>query len=359
MSERKLVTFREVQAICPIEGADMIELACIDGWQCVTKKGEFQVGNIAAYFEVDSLLPIHPNYEFLRKSSYKKMGDGAEGFRLKSIRLKGELSQGLLLPLAFLGLTGNEDENNLAELLGVIKYEPPISAELSGIAKGNFPSFIPKTDQERVQNLTGKLWGTGKTITYFDADGTEVVKEIPAAVNRKYEISEKTDGSSCTLYQKDGVFGVCSRNLDLVEDDTNSFWKIANKYNIKEKLRGINVALQGELAGESIQGNPYKLRGQELYLFDIYDIDLARYLSPQERTDFVANHIPEIKTVPILARDFDLPDTLDELLAFVQGKSALNPTQEREGLVFKEEGVGRVRFSFKGISNKYLLKAKD
>ena len=358
---RKLVSYRKIVDIKPITGADFIELALVDGWQCVVKKGEFKVGQTAVYHEVDSFLPTGGVYEFLRKTSTKKMGD-EEGFRLKSIRLKSELSQGLLLPLSALGLTGDDPEDELAEILHVKLYEPPIPAELSGIAKGNFPSFTPKTDQERVQNLTGKIWGKGVTIEYIDADGNLVTKEIPPAAPRKYEVSEKLDGSSCTLYHNSGAFGVCSRNLELEENETNTYWKVVNQYSLKERLpaTGRNVSLQGELVGEGIQGNPYKLKGQDLFIFDIFDIDKQAYFNPEERNKFLTVNLPDLKTVPILHRCFDLPDTLDELLLFVQGKSVLNDKTNREGLVFKEEDVcAHTRFSFKGISNQYLLAQKD
>jgi len=355
---RKLVTFREVRDIQQIERADVIELCLIDGWQCVTVKDTFKVGDIGAYFEVDSFLPEKPEFEFLRPSSFRNMGE-EKGFRLKTIRLRGALSQGLLLPLSPLGLTGNEDEETLADRLGVKLWESPLAAELSGVARSLFPSFIPKTDQERVQNLTGKLWGEGRTITYTDAEGNEIVKNLPAAVKRKYEVSEKADGSSTTFYDYEGNFGVCSRNLDLLEDENNTFWKMANKYNLKERLKGTNKALQGETVGSNIQGNPYKMKDQEVFIFDIYDIEKQRYLSPEERGVFMAEIVPDMKSVPILARYFEIPDTLEALLEYVQGKSVLNPLTEREGLVFKEEGESIDRFSFKGISNKYLLKQKD
>ena len=354
--ERRLVTYRIVNEILPIKDADMIELALIDGWQCVVGKGQFKVGDVGIYFEVDSFLEIRDYYEFLRRTSLRKM-NGEEGFKLRTVKFRGELSQGLLMPLGTAGITGNEPEEQLATLLGVTKYEPPIPACLGGSVIGLFPSFIPKTDQERVQNLVGKLWGT--VIEYQDADGNTVIKEIPPAHKRKYEVSEKVDGSSCTIYQKDGSFGVCSRNLDLTENEDNSYWKVVYQHNLKEKLAGINVAIQGELAGEGIQGNPLKLRGQELFIFDIYDIDLRRYLNPEERKVFIETNIPTVKTVPIIARDFEVQDTLKELLEYVQGKSLLNPKYDREGLVFKEEGSTNSRFSFKGISNSYLLKVKD
>jgi len=349
---RKLVTFRTVVEIRSIEGADLIELALLDGWQCVTKKGDFKEGDVGIYLEVDSFLKIRPEFEFLRANSYRKMGE-EEGFRLRTVRLRGALSQGLLLPLSMFGLKG--DEEDPAAILGVKLYEPPIPAQLSGIAKGLFPSFIPKSDQERVQNLTGKLWGTDT-----DADGAEVTKELPAAKKRTYEVSEKLDGSSLTCYNYEDNFGVCSRNLELVEDAENSFWKIANKYNLKEKLVGTNKAIQAEFVGEAVQANPYKLRGQDMYIFDVWDITKQVYLSPEERRVFLAEKVPELKTVPILARNYELPDDLPSLLAYVQGTSVLNNKVAREGCVFKEEGeVTHTRFSFKGISNAYLLKQKD
>jgi RNA ligase (TIGR02306 family) len=355
---RKLVTIRTVSEIKPIANADMIEMAIVDGWQLVTKKNEFKVGDRAVYLEIDSFLPIKPEFEFLRRSSYKKMGD-EEGFRLKTIRLRGETSQGLLLPLSILNLTGDENDDDLASLLGVKLYEPPVPAQLAGQVVGMFPSFIQKTDQERVQNLTGKLWGKGNVITYTDGDGNEITKVIPPAPKRKYEVSEKADGSSCTIFNYGDKFGVCSRNLQLEEDPENSFWKMAIKYNLKEKLSGHNVAIQGELCGEGIQKNKYRLKGQDLFVFDIYDIETRRYFNPEERSSFLSKVAPELKSVPILERDFELPDDIGALLAYAQGVSKINPQQEREGLVFKEEECSLDRFSFKAISNKFLLAEKD
>lgn len=358
MADRKLVTFRTVSDIRPIENADMIELAIVDGWQLVIKKGEFKIGDRAIYCEVDSFLPNKPEFAFLRKSSYKKMGE-EEGYRLKTIRLRKCISQGLLLPLAAVGLNGNEDTEDLANLLGIKLYEPPLPAQLAGLVKGLFPSFIPKTDQERVQNLVGKLWGTGRTVTYTDGEGNEIIKEIPPAPKRKFEISEKLNGSSCTLFNHNDSFGVCSRNLELKEDPENSFWGIAHKYNLKEKLAGYNVAIQGELCGEGIQKNKYKLKGQDLYVFDIYDIEKRRYFNPEERISFLSIVTPELKTVPILERNLEIPGSIKELLEYAQGPSSIYPKQEREGLVFKEESESIDRFSFKAISNSFLLKEKD
>jgi RNA ligase (TIGR02306 family) len=221
--KRKLASIRKISDVLPIEGADNIELVKVDGWQCVTKKGEFKVDDPCVYFEIDSFLPIRPEFEFLRKSSYKKMGD-KEGFRLKTIRLRGQISQGLALQIrsvfpdaipSWTTIMLRYKEGDVTEVLGVIKYDPPIPAQLAGICKGNFPSFIRKTDQERVQNIWDKI-----------KDSKE-----------SFEVAVKLDGTSCTYYLNDGVFGVCSRNLELIETEGNTLWRLARELRIEEILR--------------------------------------------------------------------------------------------------------------------------
>ena len=151
--ERKLASVRSISNLSPIEGADKIELATVDGWKVVVAKDVgHKVGDLIIYCEIDSFLPIKEEFEFLRKSSFKKMGD-QEGFRLKTIRLRGQISQGLIMPISVL----NPPDTNIyvepfegldvTEMLGIVKYEPPIPAELAGKVKGLFPSFIPKTDE--------------------------------------------------------------------------------------------------------------------------------------------------------------------------------------------------------------------
>jgi hypothetical protein len=171
--ERKLSTVQRVAKILPIPDADAIEIAMINSWKVVVKKGEYKEGDLCIYCEIDSFLPIREEFEFLRKSSYKKMGD-QEGFRLKTIRLRQQISQGLLLPLSILegeeemkiGISKQphgdqlqlgpyddaliiEEGTDVTKLLGIMKYEPPIPASLAGKVKGNFPSWARKTDQER------------------------------------------------------------------------------------------------------------------------------------------------------------------------------------------------------------------
>jgi len=336
--ERKLASIQEILEINPIPGADNIEVATVKGWKLVVKKGEFTVGEKAIYCEIDSFLPIKEEFEFLRKSSFKRMGE-LEGFRLKTIKLRGQVSQGLLLPVLVLKDKIYADQfkalqigDDVSESLGIFKYEPPIPAELSGIMKGGFPNFIPKTDEERIQNLT---------------------EVYPNFRKSNFYVTEKLDGSSATYYMNNGIFGVCSRNIDLLEGDGNTFWKLARELRLEEQMKESekNLCLQGELIGEGIQGNPYKLKGQTVRFFNGFDIDEQRYLTLNEFSEVM--ELFGLETVPFVLIDFTLPETIDELLVFSEGKSLLNPQAEREGLVIRNHTR---TISFKVISNKFLLK---
>lgn len=172
-----------------------------------------------------------------------------------------------------------------------------------------------------------------------------------------FEVTEKLDGTSMTVYQKDGIFGVCSRNLDLIETEGNTHWMVARILKLEEKLKeiGRNIALQGELVGHGIQKNSYKLSGQQFFLFDIWDIDAKRYLPAKERYEIA--ELLGIDTVPIIDKKWILEsESISKLLEFADGPSDLCSTAAREGLVFKSvEHFGWDTFSFKAISNKFLL----
>lgn len=332
--ERKLASIRRINDIQPIEGADMIELAIVDGWKVVVAKNVgHKVDDLVVYCEIDSFLPIREEFEFLRKSSYKKMGD-QEGFRLKTIKLRGQVSQGLILPMSVFALypSNPTEGDDVTEALDIVKYEPPIPAELAGKVKGLFPSFIRKTDEERIQNLASEY---------------EEMKK------HTYYVTEKLDGSSATFYINNGEFGVCSRNLELLETEGNTFWKVARELDLENKLKeyGVNLSVQGELIGEGIQGNPYKIKGQTVRFFNLFDIDLQVYhsLSVFKETMKVLG----LETVPVLDTHFHLPETIDELLLMADSKSELNPNFDREGIVIRS--LDR-KISFKVISNRFLLK---
>jgi RNA ligase (TIGR02306 family) len=340
--ERKLATIRKITDIRPIEGADMIELATVGGWSVVVAKDVgHKVGNSVVYCEIDSFLPIKEEFEFLRKSSYKKMGD-QEGFRLKTIRLRGQLSQGLILPISVVPITQFASAYDLpegldvTEMLGIVKYEPPIPAELAGKVKGGFPSFLHKTDEERVQNL----------VKEYD--------EYKLTSEHQFYMTEKLDGSSATYYMNKGEFGVCSRNLELLETEGNSFWKVARELDLENKLKDKgNICLQGELIGEGIQGNPYKIKGQTVHFFNGFDIDTRTKLGINEFLILLDEL--DLTSVPILGVAILLPDTVEDMLKLAEDKSRLNKLTEREGVVVRSLDN---TISFKAISNKFLLSEK-
>lgn len=336
---RKLASIQKIVDVLPIEGADRIELVKINSWQVVVaKEANHKVGDLVVYCEIDSFLPIQPQFEFLRKSSFKRMGE-QEGFKLKTIRLKQQISQGLVISLNDIQLANKElleEGMEVTEELGIVKYEPPIPAELAGKVKGLFPSFLVKTDEERVQNLT---------------------KEYTQWVNSdiKFYLAEKLDGSSATFYIKDGIFGVCSRNLDLIETEDNTFWKLARQLDLENKLVILNknISIQGELIGEGVQGNPYGIKGHSVRFFNVFDIDSHQYLSVYE----LINLMDELglETVPMLDMNFKLPSSIDELLKMADGFSVLNGKTIREGLVIRSHDR---KISFKAISNNFLMNEK-
>ena len=337
---RKMATIRKIDALRPIEGADAIECAIVGGWTCVVKRGEYSVGDLAVYCEIDSFIPSTIAPFLTKPGHYAKTFEGIEGERLRTVKLRGQLSQGLLLDrYTVLDKVGEIYEGmDVSELLGITKYEAPIPAELAGEVKGMFPSQIPKTDQERIQNLSAEL-------------------EVWKTENLSWEVTEKLDGSSMTVYRIDDYVGVCSRNLDLKRNPDNSLWRAAIRHDLEEKLKiaGGNIAVQGELIGNGIQGNKYQMRDQDFYVYDIYDIDAGRYYTPAERQTFVAEY--KLNHCPVLHSNTELIDSVESLLKLAEGKSVMGTVGcEREGLVFKcnEKSV-----SFKAISNRFLLKGGE
>ncbi len=340
---RNLASIRVIKDIKPITGADAIECALVDGWSVVVKKNEFEVGDQCIYIEIDSWVP-HTLAPFLSKGQAPREYDGVKGERLRTVKLRGQVSQGLVLPLSVISLEEYEnakgDVKDLTELLGIKKYGPPIPAELAGQMKGYFPSFIRKTDQERIQNLTDNIVGWSNEELFW-------------------EVTEKLEGASMTVYVNGLDSGVCSRNIDLLESETNTFWKMEKKYNIINSIKkcGRNLAIQGELVGPNIEGNIYNLKEHSFFVYDIFDIDKQEYLLHKERVEVLVSHfsdLPIMPHVPVVASIYKLSKDVNELLNFANGVSKLANTA-REGVVFK---CVSKNISFKVISNEYLVKQK-
>lgn len=364
---RKLASIQEILEIKPIENADAIELAIINGWQCVVNKNDnFKVGDKIVMVEIDSILPPAPEFEFLKDRKY----------RVRTIKLRGQISQGLVLPISYLPKGNYNIDDDVTEIIGITKYEPDEDNDANKkvitnkkwvkkyipdvvlsfmfryfnklakklftntVIKKGFPAFVYKTDEERIQNLKN------------------LINEV---AGMKFVGTEKIDGSSETIYLKDDKFYVCSRNNQLDKDDGGKYWQVIKEQQIEEKMRDYfknkNIALQGELCGEGIQGNKYKIKGIDIYIFDIFDIDNQEYYSQYE-VERITKEIG-LKSVPIIYRDFVLPNDINEILKLAEGKSVVNNSNiEREGIVWRlaVPENNKVRISFKSISNKFLLK---
>jgi hypothetical protein len=355
--ERKLASIRKINNLQPIEGADRIEKATIDGWELVVKKGEFNINDLCVYFEIDSILPERKCFEFMRETK----------FRVKTRKFRGVYSQGLALPIHTIECEYKKlfpfakEGYDLTDFLEVKKYDPQLleenklKEESSKVIKNPiikllcrfklfrnifikkesfaFPSnLISKTDEERLQNMKSILEKEKDSIFYT---------------------SEKIDGCSSTFLNFKNKFKVCSRNLALKKDNSK-YWKIAEKYNLQKILKNKNLAIQGEILGDKIQGNKYGISGFELYVFNIYDIDKKQYFNLNEMIEFCKEN--KLKTIPILNTNFKLSSSVEEMVNYSKGKSILNSKIQREGIVFRTLDM---RVSFKVINPDFLLKFEE
>lgn len=337
---RKMASIQKIAEVKPIDGADFIVAYRVNGWWVVDKKDAYQVDDLVVYCEPDAWIPFELA-PFLCKGKEPREYNGVKGEKLRTIRLKKQYSQGLILPFSIMNVEQDgivyeslaDVDTDVSEILGIQKWEPPIPACLVGKMRGNFPSFIPKTDQTRIENLGRNL-------------------EIWQYKKFEFAIDEKCEGSSMTTYVYNDREGVCSRNIDLYDTDDNTFWQVEKKYSIIEKIKstGKNIAIQGELLGEGIQGNIYNIKGHDLYVFDVYLIDEHRYMLPDERDEFVSSI--GLKLVPRLGSIvIDESITQSTLIDMAEGISKLYNTQ-REGIVFRNKTEND---TFKAISRKYLL----
>jgi len=348
---RKLASIQTVTKTEPIPGADAIERLHVLGWWVVGKKGEFRPGEKVVYCEIDSLLPERPEFEFLRKSCFKPaVLDGETtltraGFRIKTVKLRGQVSQGICFPLSILpDDVSVEVGDDVTGLLEIVKYEPPIPMGMGGRIKGGFPAFLPKTDEVRIQVL-------------------EPVLE--RCRGEAFYLTEKLDGTSFTAFLREGEFGLCSRNLWLDEtDESNVLVRLALGLELPRKLGeardrfGFDLALQGEAIGPGIQGNKYARPRLELWVFNV--IDIGTYgLVDRGKTSEILEFLG-LQAVPSLG-SLELGHTVDELVELSVGPSLLQPKIHREGIVFRpaverqDPDVGG-RLSFKAINPQFLLK---
>ncbi|MDR1412136.1 MAG: RNA ligase (ATP) [Spirochaetaceae bacterium] len=333
---RALVTIQKVKAITVIPDSDFLETAHVMGWQCVVKKNEFKTGDLGVYFEVDSFLPVDPRYEFLRISSYRENEDNGGGFRIRTVKMRGQLSQGLFLALSlFPELEGSGEGDDVTEKLGVKKWYIPETAGAGGTIIGERPYGIPASDEIRVQSAP---------------------ELIDSLRGKPYYITTKMDGTSGIVYYIDGKIGCCSRNKEIKDEADALYWTPVYKYGLKEKFAryGKNIVLTGEICGPGIQKNRLRLSALAWYVFDAEDWDSGRYLPYEEALGLCSSL--GVPFVPLEEREDSFAYTLEELLEKARGKypSGL----DKEGIVVRDAASPKT-VSFKVLNNDALLKEKD
>lgn len=368
MSERKLASIQVVTSTEPIPERDRIELAHVLGWQVIVKKDEFKSGDLCIFVEPDALMPERPEFEFLRPKK----------FRIKTMKMAGVLSQGICFPVSIMPCDGKTYSigDDVTDVLGIVKYDEYGEKEEqekedkrvtkkypswlmrwawfrklvlpSKRKQRGFPSFISKTDEVRIQNIP------------------QVLED-----KRRYCVTEKVDGCSLTAVltktrtwygKRTYEFILCSRTLRLWHDDNNHYWKASKRYDLPEKLKTLLefyesventkidwIAIQGECIGPKIQGNVYKLNEVDLMVFNV--ITPNGRLHPIDTQSICVIH--GLKPVPLLADNFTLPDTVNEMLDMATGESVVTKGVMREGLVLRSYD-GEI--SFKAVSPDYLIK---
>lgn len=356
--KRMLASVQRIIKLEAIPKADAIEKATVMGWELVVKRGEFKEGDLVVFCEVDSVLPIRPWSEFLVDRKY----------RVKTIKLRGQISQGIAFPLTIIPQYGGVDEykegEDVTEVLGVIRYEnPEEQEEVTVIKKGRivnfiswllwklglrrskrvykgFPIDVPKTDETRIQSCP---------------------EELEKLLGRDIYITEKLDGTSVTYFIRGDEFGICSRNCRIknAEIGGGKYVEVSRKYNLEEKFKGLpktwvdGVAIQGEIVGPGVNGNRLCLKELDFYVFNIYDIGERKYLSSNSTREFC--RVLGIKMVPIVFEDKVLKGVdVDNMTQISKGFSALSKSELREGIVVRTTDGGP-RVSFKVVNPDYLL----
>jgi hypothetical protein len=352
---RKLASVRKISGIRAIPRADRLVVAQVDGRECVVPKDEFRVGDRIVYIETDSVVPERPEFEFLRPRN----------FMVRTIKLRGQVSQGLVLPMSVLPSGDYADGDDVTDVLGITKCDPQAQREaLTGEAqnefpwfmkrfkwcrrlfarqkrKSRFPSWISKTDEERIQNLPALF-------------------ETESRKGTGFSVTEKMAGQSATYYlRRRGwgrfEFGVCSRNFLLSAPDNSSYWAVAKQYDIEGVLRKLigrngSVVMQGEICGRGIQGDKHRIAGYELFVFNLIFPSQRAHMATAETAKLIEPF--GLRTVPIVEEGKKLPATVAELAEYSKGLSSVRYGQKRGGVVMRNAESG---ISFKVINPDFLL----
>ena len=342
---RKLVSIRRCNKVWPIPKADRLEAVQVGGWVTAVQKGAFAPGDLGVFFEIDAYLPVSdPRYDFfpLERMTF----DGVVGIKVASRELRGQITQGLFLPLhQFPEIANPEEGQDVTDLLGIRKYEREIPSELVGLISGRAPGIVDDTALERIQNLPEAFeeWG-----------------------ELEFEPLLKLNGMSLSMFQFDGTFRICTKENELIDTPENKPWVLAREFDMPQALAKIggNFAVQGELIGHNIGSNKERVpnKGHEFHIFNIWNCNTSQSLLPAERYEFVRElqgygcgfkHVPRLGE-PRKLKDFGANQ--QALIDLVTGPTVLYPGGRREGAVFRSMTT---QDKFKVISDKFLLKGGD
>ncbi len=341
---RKLASIQKIKEVIKHPNADTLDIVTVLGWKCVSKSGTFKEGDLCVYFEIDSLIPMSHEWARFLQNKDKPQSPA----RLKTIKLRGQQSQGLCMPLTTVFPEPNdmEEGTDVTEILEVTKWEPAIPACLNGDVKGARPSYTIKTDEDRIQAFPALIDEFQGKLVY---------------------VSQKIDGTSGTYSYLNEEYNASGRNWSYKEDINNTYWKISEKYKIREKLKdiydksGVGYAIQGEIAGPKIQDNLLELKDHELFVFNVMHLGEGSFLGFYEFKEFCERL--QLQTVPILQICEFKWKTIDELLALAD--STRYPSGHvNEGIVIRpvHEFYSKVlsgRASFKVVSNEFLKKTNQ
>lgn len=360
--ERKLASIQKIISLTPIAGADKIEKATVLGWEVVVKKGDFNVGDYCVYCEIDSILPDKPCFEFMRDRK----------FRVRTIKLKGQISQGICFPLSILPKGKIQEGDDVTKVLGVIKYDPQAEIErketerLANIKKHRLSKFFMRYPWYRrfvfkPQRLPFPAW-----IKKTDEDRIQLFPDICQREQHTiFQVTEKLDGQSATYFViknpswtrvfKPYIFGVCSRNFQLLKPDGQSYWELAKRLKIEQRLTHIakyschdSIVLQGEVIGAKIQGNKYNRTQNEFYVFNLI---VSGFVFQNANMKVWCDSFG-FTTVPHLAYSHRILPDINMMVNHATGNSELADVP-REGLVWRNYDKN---ISFKVINPEFLLK---
>jgi len=354
---RDLAVIAKIQEIKPIDGKDRIELATVENYTVIVGKGEYKVGDLVVYVFYETVLPVRPEFEFLRGRCYNKLYGG---FRIKAMKMGGVYSNGIIFPTSILPSEVKIKEGtNVEKYLGVVKYSPedleenkvqdlrsPLMKKLMRFKiirnlvlrekyNNPYPGTVEKSDETNIQKLFDE---------YKEKHNDEV-----------FYITEKVEGQSATymLIGKTRKYRVYSHNRERNPKGSGNWETLGRTMKMKKLLKKQkkNYAIQGEIVGPGIQKNIYGFDALKLFVFKITETDTGRVLDYPELAEFCVKN--NFKMVPVIAFTNGIPDTLEDCLKEADGKSVINEDVPREGLVYRS--MNNQSVGFKARSREYAV----